>query len=455
MGQNSSRHHQSSPATRVVSTPNYGDNSPPEPSTSPLSSDSTVLNVTPSPGSRRTSVRKSILNLVKPSARSPVDSTAGSKRKSWRSSKRWSKAPPDLSETSASTSSPSAGPSTVPTTPTMEKESEIEYNMAQDANEQHIAANDRPSTPFPPTLADVSSDFAEGGSRADQEVSRNIGAWLSAQDTQQSLTPDVSDDREEVVISPNQFDGPSSEDHPPATQPESPSVPQSDEPAENRQFPPPGTLVVVQGVVHTTDVPRTSPPTSSSETPEPVPRSSSTPPSASGSTRNRLSALLRSRPTSMITPQLSSAPSASSTTTDLIPDSPAHSENPQSAPSTHSQSHVDLSPVETPAPPAEVIPPREPETRGGTISSSSIDVLGTLLRYDVITNTSLHLLTFIHPVSQQQLLPPPFSQALQSLFSPQASPPLIMVTTQHPIKAKLQVTSPGLPDLPLQPPLLG
>jgi hypothetical protein len=381
MGQNSSRHHHSSPPPRVVSTPNYPHDNPTTATANPLSSDSTVLNVTPSPGSRRSSVRKSILNLVKPSARSRVDSTASSKRKSWRSSKRWSKAPPVLNEPPESSSSPSAGPSTVPTTPTLEKETEVEHDAAPDATEEHIDANDRPSTPFPPTLTELSSDFGERTSQVDHEVSQNIGAWLSAQGAQQALAPDVTEDREEVVISPDQFDVPPPEDHTPSTQPESTPAPQPDELVGGRQFPPPGTLVVVQGVVHTTDVPRNPVAPPNPEIPDSTLRSSSVPPNPSGTTRNRLSALLRSRPTSMITPQLSSAPSASSTTTDLIPDPTQQSENFQPAPSTHSQSRANLPHTDPPAPPTEASPPSEFESRGGTISSSSIDVLGTLLRY--------------------------------------------------------------------------
>ncbi|KAF9468743.1 hypothetical protein BDZ94DRAFT_1294288 [Collybia nuda] len=403
MGQNSSRHHQSPPPTLVAAPSNFGDNSPTDPSANPLPSDSTVLNVTPSSGSRRTSVRKSILNLVKPSARSHADSSTNNKRKSWRSSKRWSKAPPDLSEVSESTSSSSAGPSTVPTTPTSGKEPDIEQNVVSDASEQLISAGDRPSTPFPPMLTELPPDSAEGGSRIDHEVGQNIGTWLSAQDVQQTSTPTFSEGRD-VVIGPN--DSLSPDENTPPVQPESTPEPQPEEPTGNRQFPPPGTLVVVQGVVHTTDVPRNPPSTTISDSPEPVLRSSSTPPNAPGSTRNRLSALLRSRPTSMVLPQVPSAPSASSTTTDLIADSVAPPENTQPVSSIHSQSHIDLAHPDTPTSPMEVIPPREPEARGGTISSSSIDVLGTLLSVAAAATAASLLTGSSEPILSSGLSPP-------------------------------------------------
>ncbi|KAG6888736.1 hypothetical protein C0995_006388 [Termitomyces sp. Mi166 len=104
------------------------------------------------------------------------------------------------------------------------------------------------------------------------------------------------------------------------------------------QFPPPGTLVVVQGVVHTTDVPRPS------QVPDAPPRASSTPPSS----RNRLSTLLHSRPSSR------TSFSPSSTTLD--------------------------SPPVSDEPPPSSAPVLTPPAETGPISSGSIDVLGTLLR---------------------------------------------------------------------------
>lgn len=151
-----------------------------------------------------------------------------------------------------------------------------------------------------------------------------------------------------------------------------------------RHFPPPGTLVVVQGIVHTTDVSRAATPPLDNNTPNLIAR----PPSglAVGSeqtrtrSRNRLSALLRpSRPSSTIVtdptmipspPELDSpplsgseSPSEESTQTDVT--IPVVNENVDSP---HQDQLADTSPPAT-------------ENRVPSISSSSIDVLGTLLRW--------------------------------------------------------------------------
>ncbi|KAI0061761.1 hypothetical protein BV25DRAFT_1826496 [Artomyces pyxidatus] len=118
-----------------------------------------------------------------------------------------------------------------------------------------------------------------------------------------------------------------------------------------QQFPPAGTLVVVQGVVHTSDV---APATSASE---PPPRRASTVPAG---TEHRLSSMLtrpvRSRRSSYVSPDTSSASDTQTGEESARADSSATSEE---------------------APAAEHRPTEQPRT--SVLSPTSIDVLGTLL----------------------------------------------------------------------------
>ncbi|KAJ4497035.1 hypothetical protein C8R41DRAFT_244194 [Lentinula lateritia] len=161
------------------------------------------------------------------------------------------------------------------------------------------------------------------------------------------------------------------------------------------QFPPSGTLVVVQGVVHTSDVQmstETSAPFLSQTqnyNPNPTPPSSviaeapqttddfrtvqRVPSSVSSGHRGRLSALLRRTHRS---PSSSRARSVSS----ALDSSSTHSANEASADIRQSQTSdaadVQSSTLYPPSPSPPVIQRGNPS---GTISSSSIDVLGTLL----------------------------------------------------------------------------
>ena len=254
----------------------------------------------------------------------------------------------------------------------------------------------RSSTPALPTLTEASPNSSEDATRIDHEVGQNIGAWLSSQS--QGSQPDGPVNIEQVVVSPEQFDDLSApQDSLPQTAVEistEPAVPgstlDSSLPSEGsatpqtlgRSFPPPGTLVVVQGVVHTTDVPPRLP---SNDVQDVARRSSSTPPNPSGR-RSRLSALLHSRPASMIAPRPPSAIDASSSAppTPVVGDTTMSSNsNLPYASSNSPNSTSQIDPVDTPvqegsSPPAEAAPSAE---EPGTISSSSIDILGTLLRY--------------------------------------------------------------------------
>ncbi|GAW01042.1 ring finger protein [Lentinula edodes] len=199
-----------------------------------------------------------------------------------------------------------------------------------------------------------------------------------------------------IVVASNANSGPTSENVTVLLEPNSTSTATATVPVSpaRPQFPPSGTLVVVQGVVHTSDVQmptETSAPLLSqtqNHNPNPTPPSSviaeapqttddfrtvqRVPSSVSSGPRGRLSALLRRTHRS---PSSSRARSVSS----AFDSSSTHSAN--EASTDIRQSTVDAADVQSstlypssPSPP--VIQRGNPS---GTISSSSIDVLGTLL----------------------------------------------------------------------------
>lgn len=308
-------------------------------------------------------------------------------------------------------------------------------------------------------------------SREEQEVSQNIGSWLGNQGQGQGQGPSTLPElpsnisheeeqyreeeraQEEVVISPDTFEAePTSSPNPPVDSPVhraevTPSQPSA---TPSRQFPPPGTLVVVQGVVHTTDVARppvsenfTSRPSMAGPTTSPISRamstarstttssigmgpiihnraSSSPRPSSSASAdrstsaRNRLSALIpRSRPPSL----LSVAPSvvdetSDGNTSDLSPES----ENANSPGGSTSATSVGSE-------------PRLPESDvqngtgngntndGGAISSSSIDVLGTLLSVAAAATAASLLTGSSEPIFTSGLAPPGAAHAHPNVYA--------------------------------------
>jgi hypothetical protein len=422
MGQNASRHqrHRGTSSSNVVS---HEESIQTDASnTEATSSDPNVPE--PSRNSHRSSLRKSILNIVRPSPRSSPAHELRTKHRSWRRSKRWSTVPPPQADVTQSPASSTVTPaesqipdlstSTAPTTPVPEK-ARIDTRTAIDADTEGAErfaddipavqepsvrsdSDHRPSTPFPPTSTDSSSSDSSGDpTRVNHEVSQNIGAWLGARGSQQV----VADDRaEEVVVNSEQSNSvPVHQETLPELAAELPAQPAASgaaldpsQPAAGdsstapqtpgRTFPPPGTLVVVQGVVHTTDVPPRLP---STDTQDATRRSSSTPPNPSGR-RNRLSALLHSRPSSMIAPRAPATDASSLAPPASIVGGTAASSNnhlPVSAMGSQSNSTSQLETAETPVQessnqPAEAAAPVAEEP--GTISSSSIDILGTLLR---------------------------------------------------------------------------
>ena len=239
-----------------------------------------------------------------------------------------------------------------------------------------------------------------------QGTSSNIGTWVGGTG---SLAGLPNSEEDEVVISPTAFTGEQTDDVGAAvsaemtdeTQTQSQTVQDGQAPIPAplplppppvsdtqppRQFPPPGTLVVVQGVVHTTDVARPSPtPASHTATPSPpntyltgnprrassyIPRTPTPLRPESSYPRSRRSSVIprpsgmRSRPTSML--EGSSIPAS-------VVESSTDSESTVN-------SDGDLTPVSSGSGSGtRTSLPSEPGTP--VLSPSSIDVLGTLLRY--------------------------------------------------------------------------
>ncbi|KAG9315668.1 hypothetical protein JVU11DRAFT_3314 [Chiua virens] len=200
--------------------------------------------------------------------------------------------------------------------------------------------------------------------------------------------------------------------------PTSPPQPSIQSPNSSpRPFPPPGTLVVVQGVVHTTDVPRSSerpaatpsptPPTiddatHSNTTPNLEPtRPSSVPPGTPS--RNRLSGILP-RPASMV-PGVSAPATVDFSGTDT-----------QARPTASSPGPVEDSEDEdrTNAHPHGISMTQGP-VGGSGLSASSIDVLGTLLSVAAAATAASLLTGSSEPIFSSGLTspqPPPPSNSI-------------------------------------------
>jgi len=146
----------------------------------------------------------------------------------------------------------------------------------------------------------------------------------------------------------------------PATPPDPSQAPPL--PEARRNYPAAGTLVVVQGVVHTSDVSQSTSPEISEPTPR---RASSVPPPGDRPSPRRLSGLLprpmRSRRSSYAAPDSQSSETSASTETENQEESSPTRETPQDSPTQESL---------------------VPASRPLSLSPTSIDVLGTLLRYN-------------------------------------------------------------------------
>ncbi|KAK0475748.1 hypothetical protein IW261DRAFT_1492680 [Armillaria novae-zelandiae] len=333
--------------------------------------------------SARSTVRKSILNLVKPRSSQPDEPNgrpSSHTRKSWRASRRWSKTAPSL--TPDIESSPTASASG--TLAAVDEKNGEHDSLASDAATSH--AFDSP--------AGAGSSNAPDPDREDRHNTMSPPVYNNAPE-------------DEVVSSPDHFtssqdapDVPQDVSPPPTIGPADQSSSGQPSPSPPRQFPPPGTLVVVQGVVHTTDVPR--PDATPSTVPPDLPEApmmirqgaslsrSPTPVNAERPVRNRLSALLRSRPPSMVSTASHSAPPR---------DGETHP---------HSVEVSTPTPEPTATDDALPLPEAEPleQRPSGAISSSSIDVLGTLLSVAAAATAASLLTGSSEPILSSGLTPP-------------------------------------------------
>ena len=331
---------------------------------------------------------KNILNFVKPSnIRSRVSSIAShsaDSRHSWCNSILRPKDSPASSSSSSST----AGPSTAELSPSA-KGKKPERNDSDDG--------DLEDTPTPVDLALPIEQLSYPTPLPTSEILQDIQPTPEIVATE-SLEPVITspEDHETNTLYVSDSGEPELEQRPAVydqggPEPITPSQPPS--PLPSARFPPPGTLVVVQGIVHTTDVSRnntqgTDSNSTSTSTLRPAPATSdTTAESGTSRARNRLSALLRPRSVSSRPP---------STINDSVPSvtvtSPADSDSPSSSSVEQEvlETFTQASPsTNEPADPLDDPPPLEDSSpffsnnhnHTPSISSSSIDVLGTLLRY--------------------------------------------------------------------------
>ncbi|TCD62345.1 hypothetical protein EIP91_007043 [Steccherinum ochraceum] len=427
MGQSNSR--SSRPSSSSPTSPRRPDPAPAASSSSRSNGQATpTASSSESPSaSEKKSRRRSMLSLISRSSSSASSSdhkdndesplrTATSLRKRWRSSRRFSKAHSPLDAVKEPSKESSISETThdyahTDVAPVQPVETQIT------AGPSHST---RPSTPFPtsrPTTPSVEAPPEtqnEQLSSGERQLSENIGNWLSGspQSTSSNLyepepniarsdIPNGADIEREIneflqsapsddgdTVAPANISDAGSNTLPRPSE----SVPQTQLPP--RHFPPPGTLVVVQGVVNTTDSPSgaasTQRPANTSAPPPPPPesllapppqrRSSSAPRSlrsgnpSEGGRRTGFSSFMP-RPSSMI----SRRPSTSSRTSlaqgsNRANESPALSD-PISVESTPSSESA----RESESGDSDAATPTDSEGGSHTLSPGSIDVLGTLL----------------------------------------------------------------------------
>jgi len=376
MGQNNSRRREPSDtsASAVLPAPTVS----PGPSSEAHQDDpSRRVQHIEAPELRKPSIRKSLLNLVKPGKiRSRVNSitSAQGDLRPWRNSRRLSKAPVDAVLQSEDPSRPAlslpvAGPSTVDKGKQPERNSAIDDEDEDDYHEAVEEELTRPPTPTPTSdnhvvqaaPSEPIAHFLEGHSEHGNTTTEQFPPVFSQE------IPD--NNSEALPTHPSSL--------PPTPRPHTVPLPA-------RQFPPPGTLVIVQGVVHTTDVPR------------PLPREISPlglnleaqDDQNQSRTRDRLSALLRPRSVSR-RPSTNLTEAPAPTVTSAGTETPVSTSGESlSSPAMSAQTGLTV-----PTADEHVVLPSEPqhsplqpesvplaENQLPSISSSSIDVLGTLLR---------------------------------------------------------------------------
>lgn len=398
----------------------------PTPSSSSSVSGPQIADITETKRSRRASLPHRLLSsLSTPRIRTDSSATQSSQRKKWRLSRRVSKSPTVNNIAVGEVAEP------------QDEQNGSQDPLADVESDKGKARDDEVVNDFP-SAAEASTSLSPP---LEEVVPTTSGGRLvePASDISFQPIPSISrhcseDDEDEVVIAPNtELIDPSPQVHvptvnqsegPPFMPPITPAGPQSHvgttTQPQGRQFPPAGTLVVVQGVVHTTDVSRASelntantinsnnmslandanlePPGTVRPSSVARQRSSSTP---GDRLRNRLSGILP-RPSSM----LPSVP--------LVSEGGAAADSPQQLP-VDSQSSTASLPAGTGFH-AETGPPTSETSSAntGSLSPSSIDVLGTLLSVaaaataaSLLTGTSEPIFSSgLAPLSQSPNQPP-------------------------------------------------
>jgi hypothetical protein len=217
----------------------------------------------------------------------------------------------------------------------------------------------------PTTAGPSSSDSSNtsSGTATDLSSSSTSSSPISRDPVAAALNHDPRSPLPTIAIQPDSDDNPEPFDvmERPATPPDPAQAPP---PEARRNFPAAGTLVVVQGVVHTSDVSQSNNADSTDNTAShpasPVPPQGERPP------RRRFSDLLtrpiRSRRSSYAAPESQSSETTASTESENQDVSSATSETSQEQQAVQEETHV-------------------PASRPLSLSPTSIDVLGTLLRY--------------------------------------------------------------------------
>lgn len=440
MGQSNSRLRRnralSSSSTTQIRSPPL-DNEPSQPTTDQNDSQQT-LRPHPRAIRFRPAIRRSVMGLVSRSSSDSLAPPAPPKeratkahflRKRWRSARRLSKAT-STSHLPHSSADTHQDISPIDPPPDHSHREDISLSESGPSSSSTLLRASRPSTPFPLSLSrpptpriDVPPDD-EALSEEERRLSQNIGTWLSGSGPSSSsvaphdgsslttpVTQDVPLERE-----PSEYlsahSHPNSEYTPPhsptdtsASNPPPPPVPTEQPPQpqpqlQPRHFPPPGTLVVVQGVVNTTDAPPAPTPSRPHHSSAPRPptdpallapppsrhrRSASAPRSMNRSNnlaeersaaRTGLSSLLP-RPNSMIT-RRPSTESASSNTQASSSQDLLSSEASTSAPSSVTTPEASSSHINE----QRDVSSNETSDAHRPLSPGSIDVLGTLLRYE-------------------------------------------------------------------------
>ncbi|THU91477.1 hypothetical protein K435DRAFT_863395 [Dendrothele bispora CBS 962.96] len=206
--------------------------------------------------------RRSLVNIIKrrgSSRRNTIASTtSGTQRRSWRQSRRWSKLALGRTDSSQSFSQQTQPSSSNPVTKDAQLPIEPQVDLTDTAGSSSQNIDQRPNSPVIDSTAIPIPETDEQNETTQvlpepacseiplpEPVSEESIPELYAEAMPETVMPLVP-----PTVALHQ--DPPSISLPPPPSPPPPPPP----PSAPRTFPPPGTLVVVQGVVHTTDMPR-------------------------------------------------------------------------------------------------------------------------------------------------------------------------------------------------------